>query len=82
MCDVIHTINSDKPVSKDQLLLIAKLPHEKALFYCQLRKSLLKLKNDPIFSMLNIDQEKLHEHYAAVERDGNPEVSITYIVCF
>lgn len=83
VCDVIHTINSDKFVSKEQLLLIAKLPHEEALFNCQLKKALLRLKNDPIFSMLDIDQEVLGEYYGVVQTDGNPEVSVTYynILC-
>ena len=81
-CDVIHTINSDKFVSKDQLLLITKLPHEKALFNCQLKMSLLRLKNDPIFSMLDVDQEELGENYRVLETDGNPEVSVTYYILF
>ena len=80
VCDVMHTINSDNFVSKDQLLLIAKLPHEETLFNYQLKKSLLKLKDDPIFSMLDIDQEKLGEYYRVVETDENPEVRVTYYI--
>ena len=80
VCGVIHTINSHKPVSKNQLLLIINLPHEQEVFNCHLIRSLLALKNDPILTMLDIDQEKMDEYFSAVERNGNPEVSITYCV--
>lgn len=74
-CDVIHAINSHKQVSREQLLQIATLPHENGLFYSHLIKSLLKFKDNPIFSMLDLDVNKLKATYSAVEKEGNPEVS-------
>ena len=64
------------------MLLIATLPHKKDQFYCHLMKSLLDFKNDPIFSMLDVDLSKLKEAYSAMEKNNSPEVSILLLVVY
>ena len=76
ICDIIYNIKSHRPVSNEQMLLIANLPHEGDPFYHHVMKKLLVFKNDPILSMLDIDLSELKTTYSAMEKNGNPEVSV------
>ena len=75
VCEVIHTINSHKPVSKEQILQIVTLQDEEGLFNRNLIRSLLDFKTDPIFSMLDVDLTEIKAMLSSVETDGSPEVS-------
>lgn len=80
--DVVHNIKSRKVVSKEQMLLVATLPHNEDQFFSHMKGSLLLFKDDPILSMLDVDLTALKQAYFVMEESTNPEVSnlFTYLV--
>lgn len=77
LCDVMHRLSSHQVVCEEDLVMVGELEHQQSPFHKHLMKRLETFRHNPIFSMLDIDREKLEALLEAVWNENTAEVSFT-----